>query len=88
MVEEESKQDDGRGIGTLFIIGTVVIIIIVGLSIFNALAHPFSMGDSLKERLNALGNVSDDYRQGWLDCINYYLKLETGPTNSTSNGGK
>jgi hypothetical protein len=48
------------------------------------MAEPYRTNDKLKERLDVLDDVSDDYRQGWLDCAEYYLWLKTAPTNVTT----
>ena len=63
----------------------VVLIVVVGMGVYNYISAPFYMADSLRDRLDVLGNVSSDYRQGWLDCVDYYFKLAVGPTNSTTN---
>ena len=41
------------------------------------------MADDLRERLDDNINASDDYKQGWLDCVDYYLHLAVGPANMT-----
>jgi len=82
---EDKKEDeaDGIGLGRLITVGLVVVIIVVAMGIHATMTAPYHMADDLRERIDAKGNVSDDYRQGWLDCVDYFLKLSTEPTNMT-----
>jgi len=43
--------------------------------------------DKLKEELDKKENVSDDYKQGWLDCIEELERIRTKTTNITSTMG-
>ena len=86
-MDEKKEVEEGRGLGTLFIVATIVVVLVVGFGIYNYISEPFHTADSLKDRINDLGNVTSDYRQGWLDCADYYLWLKTAPTNVTSSEG-
>jgi len=81
--EEEKKEEDGPSLSTLFAVTTVVIILVVGFMVYNIVTGPFRMADELREHINDV-NCSDDYRQGWLDCVDYWLDLVTSPQNATS----
>jgi hypothetical protein len=85
MVEEKIVEtEEGPGACILFIVPTLIIILIVGLGVYQYISAPFHMADKLRDRLDMLGNVTSEYHQGWLDCVDYYLWLETAPTNTTA----
>ena len=65
------------------IIGIIVLGFIAFVMIGSFL-EPHWTADKLRDQLNNVGDVSEDYKQGWLDCVNYYLDMKTGPTNVTA----
>jgi len=84
MEEEKDKEEKGIGIGGLLTVGVIVMILIIGVGVYQYVTAPFRIADELKERLDSYGNVSSDYRQGYLDCVANYLKITVEPTNITS----
>ena len=83
MVEVE-YDENGKGIGTVVLAATIIIVVVLAIGFYNAMAEPYHVADMLKDRLDDYGNVSDDYRQGYLDCVSNYLKIKTGPSNITT----
>ena len=81
----EEKKEEGFNLGKVMAVVTALVLIIVGLSVYMAVAGPYWMAEDLRERLEEKGPVSDDYGQGWLDCVDYYLHLAIGPTNMTGS---
>lgn len=81
MVEE--KKDKSAGWMVVLAIFLITLTLCVG--IYAYLSEPYRVSGLLKEHLVSLGDtVSDEYQQGWLDCISYYMNEIYGPTNMTS----
>lgn len=85
MDEDKKEEDNGLGIGTLLTIGIVVTTLIVGMGIYVHISEPFYTADKLRDKINSM-NVTDEYRQGWLDCVDEYMDIMTEPTNCTTAG--
>ena len=81
-MEEEIEEPSPGIVGLCF---AIAVIVLVGACFIYGLLGPYRMADELREKLDSYGNVSDDYRQGWLDCIATYLKISIGPQNATEN---
>ena len=79
----EEKEDEGINLGTLITIGVIVMTLVVGLGIYTYVTEPYRTADRLRDTI-ADKNVSDDYRQGWLDCVDEYIDIMTEATNCTS----
>ena len=60
-----------------FIFATIVFIVYNELNV--------SEYDLLQERLDEKTNVSDDYRKGWMDCIEELEKIRKMATNMTAS---
>jgi len=84
MDKDNDEVEAGPTIGTMFFIGAIFVITIVGFSIYQMISGPYTVADNLREHINHV-NCSDDYRQGWLDCVNYWLDMNVGCQNCTSN---
>lgn len=84
MDEDKKDEDEGLGLGRLGLVFGVIFLVITGLVVHNIITGPYRTADQLRERLDDKVNVSDDYRQGWLDCVKYWLHLTIGPHNMTS----
>ena len=82
--EKKEEKESGISLGTLITIGAVLMIV-VGMGIYQYMSAPYRVADELREHLDNKGNVSDEYKQGWLDCVAYYLKKQTEATNMTSS---
>ena len=80
---DEEKENEGIDLGTLITIGIIFMILIVGLGIYTYVNAPYHTADRLRDTI-ADKNVSDDYRQGWLDCVDEYIDIMTEATNCTS----
>ena len=80
---DKDKEDEGISLGTLITISVVVMTLVVGLSIYTYVTAPYHTADRLRDTI-ADKNVSDDYRQGWLDCVDEYIDIMTEATNCTS----
>lgn len=85
--EKKEKPNGGKGISTLLTIGVVVMVIAVGIALFSTtlgMMHDEAM-DHAHDTIDSMQNVSDDYRQGWNDCLDdiddYYSKAH----NTTSS---
>lgn len=85
MTDEDKKVDESSPIGTIITVGIIISIFIVGLVVYNVVSAPYHMADELRDRVDMQNNVTVDYRQGWLDCVDYYLWLSTGPSNMTNS---
>ena len=48
-MDEKKESEEGRSLGTLFIVATVVIVLVVGFGIFNYISEPFNTADKLKD---------------------------------------
>jgi len=83
--EKKEQEDDGIGVGGLLTIMIIIGIVTVGFVVYNAMQEPYRIADELEDRLNDMDDVSDEYKQGWKDCISNYLDITTSPTNSTSD---
>ena len=82
----EKKKDDGEEISIYVISFAVIIticIIVLGASMYISMVQPYHITDMLKDHIEDL-DVSDDYRQGWMDCADFYLHEMTKATNCTS----
>ena len=77
------KKEEPNGIG-LGIVLMVVIVFVVGIGLYAYISEPYTTADRLRDQLDNVGDVSEDYKQGWLDCVNYYLHMKTAPTNVTA----
>ena len=85
-MEEEKEEDNNPGGSVLFFAITITIIVVVGFSLYNYISEPYRTADELRDVVNNhMNNISDEYRQGWLDCVDYYLNMKTEPTNVTTN---
>ena len=67
------------------IVGIVVVLIVFGI-VFWQVSSQYSTYeyDRLKEKIDTKTNVTDDYRQGWIDCIEELKNIRTEVTNVTS----
>ena len=76
--EKESKAE--------YIIPFFISLILVASVIFSLyLLMPYETEvDYLKEKISNKQNVSDDYIQGWNDCISELVKLRNTATNITN----
>ena len=84
-MNNETKENQAFG-GWAALTVVIVITVIVGISIYQYIAEPYRITDELKEHLQHLiekHNVTKEYAQGWNDCAEYYLWLQTAPTNTT-----
>ena len=85
---EETKEDEevveGPSLGTMLFVGAVVMTVIVGFAVYQMVVGPYATADNLRDHVDRI-NCSDDYRQGWLDCVDYWLDMTVGPQNCTSN---
>ena len=81
----EEKKEEGFNLGKVLAVAAALMIILVGAAIYMDAQGKYWMADNLRDHLDEKGNVSDDYRQGWLDCVDYYLHLAIGPTNATGS---
>jgi len=78
---EEGKHD----LGWMISIGLVIIIVIIGVSIYNVMSEPYRVADELRGRLKDIEvGKSEDYKQGWNDCVKYYINEIYGPKNATA----
>ena len=80
---EEKKEDEGPSLGTLIAVGVIVMTVVIGFTIYQMIAGPYATADTLRDEINGQVNVSSDYRQGWLDCVDYWLDMTVGPQNAT-----
>jgi hypothetical protein len=87
--KQEEKKDEANEknstLGILITIGVFVSILIMSFGLYEYIMHPYQVMDELKRELNSRDNISDDYRQGWLDCIAYYYHRYVEATNMTAN---
>ena len=81
MNEEKKEEPNGIGLGIVLM---VVVSLVVGIGLYAYFSEPYTTADKLRDQLNNVGDVSEDYKQGWLDCVNYYLHMKTAPTNVTA----
>ena len=83
MVEDKKDRSDVWMVR----LAVLLIFLTVCVGLYAYLSEPFRVADRLHDRLDALmvGGVSDEYRQGWLDCVSYYLNQIYGPSNMTSS---
>lgn len=81
----KEKKEEGSGLGKIITMSVVLVLLLVGLSVYTVATGPYRMADDLRERLDENSNASDDYKQGWLDCVEHYLHLAIGPTNMTAS---
>ena len=68
---------------------TLLVVVILLVVLFAGIAYlkgPYDDADRMRERLNDIPIPDESYRQGWLDCVDYYIWLKTMPTNMTSAG--
>lgn len=86
MVEEEKEED--RGLSEVGFAGIVVMILVIG-TVGYMLINPILQTDDeikfLEGKINDL-NGTGEYKQGWLDCIEYLRDYRYGPRNTTSAG--
>jgi len=82
-MEDKKEDEEGISLGTLITIGFVVMTVVVGLGIYTYITAPFHTADRLRDTINDM-DVSDQYRQGWLDCVDEYIDIMTEATNCTS----
>ena len=81
MSEEEKKN----GIGVYISIGLVLAILIVGFGVYRVVSEPYRVADELRDRLKDIEDTkSEDYKQGWSDCVKYYINEIYGPQNATA----
>lgn len=82
--KEEKKEEKTKSVPLTLI--TILIVIIIGGFIFWEVSNSFSCYecDRLKEELNKKTNVSEEYRQGWIDCIEKLRDIRQEATNITS----
>ena len=86
MEEEEKEEDEGPSLGALFTAFSIVMIVTVGFVIYQVMSEPYRTADELRDVVNnQMNNISDEYKEGWLDCVDYYLKMKTEATNVTSD---
>ena len=81
MNESKNTNDNSIVIPVFGIIITLVIILIIGFVLISEYSHPEY--DYLEDGLNSLDNVSDEYRQGWKDCIEELKEFNTMVSNVT-----
>jgi len=81
---EEKKEPEGIPWFTLMIV--FVSFVIMGLVVWQTTAHLFddSIETHLKHEITQMDNVSDDYVQGWLDCVDEYHKWIRRAQNITN----
>ncbi len=73
-----------KGIAKLMIVLLTVVVIIIVLYVYTAIVEPYRVADQLRNRLKDIeSGYSEDYRQGWLDCVSYYINEIYGPKNAT-----
>jgi hypothetical protein len=80
----EEKEEEGNGLGHMITVALILVCIVIGLVVYNVASGPYRTADQLRERLDDKVNVSEEYRQGWLDCVKYYLEVAIGPNNMTA----
>lgn len=86
MTDEDKKEEiEPFYLGVIITVMVVISIVVVGLVVYNVVSAPYSMADELRDRVDMRDNVTVEYRQGWLDCVDYYLWLSTGPSNMTNS---
>ena len=83
MVEEKEEENTGPSLGALFALFSIVMIMVVGFAVFQMIMGPYATADNLRDVVNSR-DVTDDYRQGWLDCVEYWLDMTVGPQNATA----
>ena len=69
----------------LYIVTILGILSIISVFIFAFLIDDYSHSEYeyLEDGLNSLDNVSDEYRQGWMDCIEELKEFNTMVSNVT-----
>jgi len=82
MTEDNKEDEEGISLGTLIFVGVVVMTVVVGLGIYTYVTAPYHTADTLRDYIDGR-DVSDDYRQGWLDCVDKYIDIMTEATNCT-----
>ena len=84
MVEEKKEEvEAGPSLSTLLFVAGVCVTILVGFAVYNMVTGPYAVADDLRDHVDRI-NCSDDYRQGWLDCVDYWLEQTVGPANCTT----
>ena len=82
-MEEKKEEADMTGVGITL---TIIVFVILASVFLIMLRNDMMMKEYAEDAKDAvLGNpyVSDDYKQGWIDGIDYYLDEMTKPTNMT-----
>lgn len=89
--EKKEEPNGGKGISVLLTIGAVVMVVMVGIAVFSgslAIMHNEAM-DHACDTINSMDDVSDDYRQGWNDCLDsiddYYSKAHNTTSTIADN---
>lgn len=85
-MNDEKKEDEpeSSSIAWMGFVIAVSIILVVGFALYQTISEPYRTADKLRDVVNnQMNNISDDYREGWLDCVDYYLKMKTEMTNMT-----
>jgi len=70
-MNKKKKPDAEKGISIALTIGVVIAVALVGGAILNSglnSMHKEAM-DQARDDINNMQNVSDDYKQGWNDCL-------------------
>ena len=81
-----NKEDDGKlDIGIFLTILAITSIFIVGTGIYAYISEPYRIADVLRDKIDGMDDVSEDYRSGWLDCIEQFLYEKTKAVNMTSS---
>ena len=84
MEEEKKEEPEETSLAWMFTLIAVTIMLIVGSSLYQYISEPYRTADELRDILDSKEGVSDDYCNGWNDCVDYYFKMKTEPTNMTS----
>ena len=80
----KEEKEEKNSIGLMFALVGIIFIIVIGMVIY-IITEPFRVADELRNRLKEIEfNHSVDYKQGWLDCVRYYINKIYGPQNATA----
>ena len=86
MVEKQEENEEGSWIGITI---AITFMVVVGVFIYVTMANTVMCYecDRLTEEIDKKTNVSDDYRQGWLDCVSKLRSIRNEVTNVTNQFG-
>ncbi len=90
MNKEKEETEKGISLSALLTLGFIIVVVVVGgliLSMSINFMHNESM-DHAHNTIDDMQNVSEDYRQGWNDCLadihDHYSKAQN-VTSATAN---